>query len=136
MKALSTLLKLAQRRLDEASIEAMRLAARIEAMRGEEEAILAREMAERIAAAHDVSLAAFLPAYLARTKAQLTMKRAEIADAEEHQAELKQRLTAAYQEKAKFEQLIELNREREAAERAAAETAALDEAAILRAGRD
>lgn len=136
MKSLDTLLKVAQRKLDAVSIEVTKAQVRIDEMRAEEAAILAREAGEMAAAAQDFGLAPYLPAYRARVKAQLQMKRAEIADGEEHVAEIRERLSKAYQEKAKFEQLIERERERVMAERAAAEQAMLDEAAINRVGRD
>ena len=49
-------------------------------------------------------------------------------------AEIRERLSAAYIEKSKFEQLIEQTRVREDAERLAREQAMLDEVATNRAG--
>jgi flagellar export protein FliJ len=66
---------------------------------------------------------------------QVALVRTRIGQAEALMAETRERLTAAYQEKSKFEELIERERIREALEESAREQASLDEAAINRVGR-
>lgn len=134
MKSLQTLLKVAQRRMDELGVEAVRIGQFIEQLRMQEASILAREENEVKLAAADPSLGSMLPAYRARVKTQVIEVRRQIAEKEAVLAEVRDRLNAAYQEKSKFEQLIEQEAVRRTTERAAREIAALDEVAINRAG--
>lgn len=134
MKSLHTLLKVAQRRMDELGVEAVRVGQHIEQLRMQEASVLAREESEVALATNDPALASALPAYRARIKMQTTQIRREIAETEIKLAEVRMRLNDAYQEKAKFEQLIEQQAMRMAAERATKDQAQLDEVAINRAG--
>lgn len=134
MKSLETLLKVAQRRMDELGLEVTRLRHEIEEIRASETALLAREANEVAQAAHDTVFASMLPAYRARVKRQVGEIRVRIAEKERVLNETRDRLTEAYQEKSKFEQLIEQEALRKSAERAAKEQAMLDEVAINRAG--
>jgi flagellar export protein FliJ len=134
MKSLETLLKVAQRRMDEYGVEATRIGQVIEQLRMQEATILAKEETEIQLAAREPSFAQMLPAYRARVKVQVNAVRAQIAEKEAILAEVRQRLNAAYQEKSKFEQLIEQDALRRTAERAARDQAALDEVAINRVG--
>ena len=63
MKSLATLLKVAQRRLDELGAEAGRIGTEIAALQERETSIRAREQAELANAARDPTFAAMLPAY-------------------------------------------------------------------------
>lgn len=135
MKSLETLLKIAQRKMDELGIEAARVGAEIAELQMKQATLLAREENEVQLAAGDMSLAAMLPAYRLKVKWQTDQIRAQVNTHESTLAEIRQRLNAAYQEKAKFEQLIEQEAIRRAADRAQKEQAQLDEVAINRAGR-
>ena len=75
-----------------------------------------------------------LPAYRLRVKWQIDEIRAQAAAKEAMLEDVRKRLSDAYIEKSKFEQLIEQGRIRETSERAAIEQAQLDEVAINRAG--
>jgi len=132
MKSLETLLKVAQRRMDALGVEATRIAQRIDHTRMQQAAILAREETEVQLAEGDVQLGAPLIAYRRRVKFQLDEIKEAIAADEASLAEVRERLAAAYQEKSKFEQLIEREALRLAAERAAKDQAAMDEIAVNR----
>ncbi len=134
MKSLETLLKVAQRRMDELGIEATRTAQKIEQLRMQQATIRAREATEVQLAASDIKFAMTLHAYRMRAKQQTEEIGRTIAADEALLADIRQRLSTAYQEKSKFEQLIEREELRRAAERAAKDQAALDEVAINRAG--
>ena len=134
MKSLHTLLKVAQRRMDELGVEAVRMGQHIEQLRIQHAAILAREESEVALSIQDPALASMLPAYRARIKLQAGAVMTEIGEKEELMAEVRTMLNAAYQEKAKFEQLIEQEVLRKATERATRDQAALDEVTINRAG--
>jgi flagellar export protein FliJ len=135
MKSLETLLKIAQRKMDELGIEAARVGTEIAELQMKQATLHAREENEVQLASADMSLAAMLPAYRLKVKWQSDQIRAQVNAHEGTLAEIRQRLNAAYQEKAKFEQLIEQEAIRRAAERATREQAQLDEVAINRAGR-
>ena len=134
MKSLGTLLKVAQRRMDELGVEATRIGQFIEQLRLQEATMLAKEENEIQLAARDPTFASMLPAYRARVKVQANAVRAQVAEKETILASVRDRLNAAYQEKSKFEQLIEQEALRRAAERAAKDQATLDEVAINRVG--
>jgi flagellar export protein FliJ len=134
MKSLETLLKVAQRRMEDLGVEAIRIGQFVEQLRMQEASILAREESEVQLAAADPSLGSMLPAYRARIRMQVGEVRAQIAEKEAALADVRERLNAAYQEKSKFEHLLEQERLRRADERAAREQASLDEVAVNRAG--
>lgn len=134
MKSLETLLKIAQRRMDELGVEAVRIGQDIAELKSKEASIKAREANEVALAAKDMSLAPMLPAYRLRVKWQTGQIRAQASQAETQLAEIRDRLNAAYQEKSKFEHLLKQEALRRTAERAAKDQAALDEVAINRAG--
>jgi len=134
MKSMHTLLKVAQKRMDELGIEAVRIGQHIEQLRMQEASILEREQSEVALATGDPALAMMLSAYRARIRMQTGEVRNEIAEKERLLAEVRVLLNQAYQEKAKFEQLIEQEAIRKATERATKDQAALDEVAINRAG--
>lgn len=133
MKSLVTLLKIAQRRLDELAVEATRIQQEADSMRVEAATLAAREQTEIEQASADPMMIAMLPAYRQRMKLQRAGVDARIAEREATLELVRQRLSVAYQEKSKFEQLIEQEKLRDAAERATAEQAMLDEVAITRA---
>lgn len=135
MSSLHTLLKIAQRKLDELGGEAGRIQGGIDQLRMAHSALLARKDVEVANAQRDLAFAPMLPAYLMRVKAQGGAIQTQIAEREATLSLVRQRLTAAYQEKSKFEQLIEQERIRLALERAEAEQKQLDEVAINRASR-
>jgi hypothetical protein len=134
MKSLHTLLKVAQRRMDELGLEAVRLGQHVDQLRMQEASILAREETEIALTENDPQLAPMLPAYRARVKVQAQEVRTQISEKETLLVEVRVLLNQAYQEKAKFEHLIAQEAMRLAAERAAKEQALLDEVAVNRAG--
>jgi flagellar export protein FliJ len=134
MKSLDTLLKIAQRRMDELGVEATRIALAIGELEGKIASLKAREDNEIALASKDMELASLLPAYRLRVRWQTDQIRAQVSEAASQLAEIRGRLNAAYQEKSKFEQLIEQEALRRTAERAAKDQAQLDEVAINRAG--
>ena len=134
MKSLQTLLKVAQRKLDDLGIEAAKVGTEVTELQMREAAILAREQAELQNAARDPTFAAMLPAYRQRVKLQVGEVRAQMTAKEKALEEVRQKLSEAYIEKSKFEQLLEQAEIRAATERATREQAALDEVAINRAG--
>lgn len=134
MKSLHTLLKVAQRKLDDLAVESARISQEVAALNEREANIRAREQAEIANATREPAFASMLPAYRMRVKQQIAEVRAQ-ADAKQKQMDdIRQRLSEAYIERSKFEQLIEQTRTREDAERLAREQAQLDEAALNRAG--
>jgi flagellar export protein FliJ len=135
IKSLETLLKIAQRKMDELGVEAGRVGTQIAELQTKQATLRAREENEVRLAADDLSLGPLLPAYRLKVKWQCDQLGAEVIKAETVLAEIRQRLNEAYQEKAKFEQLLEQETIRRATERAAKEQAQLDEVAINRAGR-
>ena len=134
MKSLHTLLKVAQRRMDELGVEVAKIQQDIDAIKGRQQAILEREKQEMALAAGNSMFASMLPAYRQRVKLQINEAQQEIHVRDEMLADVRARLQEAYVEKSKFEQLIEQERIRKDAERAAREQAVLDELAINRAG--
>ena len=136
MKSLETLLKVAQRRLDDVGREIARLSQHLDGLRMEEAKLIGREQAEIAAALHDISLMAMIPAYRQRVAQQLALLQARVGQAEALMADTRIRLTEAFQEKSKFEELLQRERVRAALALSTLEQAALDEAAINRVGRN
>lgn len=134
MKSLDTLLKIAQRRMDELGVEATRIQVEIGELEQKVVSIREREANEVALASKDMSLAQMLPAYRLRMKWQADQIRAKVSESQTLLADIRERLNEAYREKAKFEQLIEQENVRRTTERAAREQAQLDEVAINRAG--
>ena len=136
MKSLETLLKVAQRRLDDVGREIARLGQHLDGLRMEEANLIGREQAEIAAALHDITLMAMMPAYRQRVAQQLALLQARVGQAEALMADTRIRLTEAFQEKSKFEELLQRERVRAALALSTLEQAALDEAAINRVGRN
>jgi len=135
MKSLATLLKVAQRRLDELGAEAGRIGTEIAALQERETSIRAREQAELANAARDPTFAAMLPAYRVRVQRQVDELQAQRSLKARALEEVREKLSEAYIEKSKFEQLLDQVEIRAATERAMREQAQLDEVATNRAGR-
>jgi len=134
MKSLHTLLKVAQRRMDELGIEAAKVQQQKDELRAKQDAITAREKQEIAAAAGNSMFASMLPAYRLRVKWQLDEVQQQVTSLDGVLTGIREKLQEAYVEKSKFEQLIEQQDKRAAAERSAREQAMLDEVAINRAG--
>ena len=134
MKSLQTLLKVAQRRMDELGVEAAKVQVQIDELQAKQASIVAREKQEIAAAAGNSMFASMLPAYRLRVKWQLDEVQQQVKAHEGVLSGIRDRLQEAYVEKSKFEQLIEQEAKRVSAERAAREQAMLDEVAINRAG--
>ena len=130
MSALDTLLKLAQRQLDEVSREAAVAHAAIQDLRSDMDAARARAQRADQAAQADIDLmigAGDFRGRMSREQEEIL----ERIDAEEALLEtIRERLAVAYQEKSKLEQLIEREKRVAAQAAAAAEQKQLDEAAI------
>ena len=135
MKSLGTLLKVAQRKLDELGVEAAKIVVEVAELRAREDSIRAREQAELVGAARDPTFAAMLPAYRLRVKWQIDELKIQMSAKEKALEEIRQRLSEAYIEKSKFEQLLDQAEIRAATDCATREQAQLDEVAINRAGR-
>ena len=134
MKSLPTLLKIAQRKLDELGIEAARAGREVDELNQKVLGIRARERQEIATSVANPAYAAMLPAYRLRVRWQLDEVGVQLRAKEAALADIRERLSAAYIEKSKFEQLLEQMRVRDDAERLAREQAMLDEVAINRAG--
>jgi len=134
MKSLHTLLKVAQRRMDELGIEAAKVQQQKDELRAKQDAITAREKQEIAAAAGNSMFASMLPAYRLRVKWQLDEVQQQVTSLDGVLTGIREKLQEGYVEKSKFEQLIEQEDKRAAAERSAREQAMLDEVAINRAG--
>jgi flagellar export protein FliJ len=134
MKSLPTLLKIAQRKLDELGIEAARAGREVDELNQKVLGIRAREQQEIATSVANPAYAAMLPAYRLRVRWQLDEIGVQLRAKEAALADIRERLSAAYIEKSKFEQLLEQMRVRDDAERLAREQAMLDEVAINRAG--
>ena len=133
MKSLQTLLKVAQRRMDELGVEAAKVQITVDELHQKRGAIVAREQVE-IATAQDGMFASMLPAYRMRVKQQVAEVDGQIGAMNTVLEGIRSRLQDAYIEKSKFELLIEQETKRVAHERSAREQAMLDEVAINRAG--
>ena len=134
MKSLPTLLKIAQRKLDELGIEAARAGREVDELNQKVLSIRAREQQEIATSVANPAYAAMLPAYRLRVRWQLDEVGVQLRAKEAALADIRERLSAAYIEKSKFEQLLEQLRVRDDSERLAREQAMLDEVAINRAG--
>ena len=134
MKSLHTLLKVAQRRMDELGVEAAKIQQQVDELRAKQAAILAREQQEIATAAGNSMFASMLPAYRLRVKWQVDEVLQQTKSLDNVLTGIREKLQEAYVEKSKFEQLIEQEATRQSAERAAREQAMLDEVAINRAG--
>ncbi len=134
MKSLQTLLKVAQRRMDELGVEAAKIQVQVDELHQKKAGIAAREQQEIAAAQQDSMFASMLPAYRLRVKWQLDEVQAQVNSMNNVLDGIREKLQAAYIEKSKFEQLIEQETKRVSAERQSIEQAMLDEVAINRAG--
>ncbi|RYG33420.1 MAG: hypothetical protein EON93_09665 [Burkholderiales bacterium] len=134
MKSLQTLLKVAQRRMDELGVEAAKIQVKVDELHQKHAGIIAREQQEIAAAQQDSMFASMLPAYRMRVKQQVADVQGQISAMDNVLEGIRAKLQAAYIEKSKFEHLIEQETKRIAAERQSQEQAMLDEVAINRAG--
>jgi flagellar export protein FliJ len=134
MKSLQTLLKVAQRRMDELGVEAAKVQVQVDELHQKRAAIIARESQEIAAAQRDSMFASMLPAYRMRVKQQIAEVQQQVQAMDNVLTGIRERLQEAFIEKSKFEQLIEQETKRVSAERMATEQAMLDEVAINRAG--
>jgi predicted O-linked N-acetylglucosamine transferase (SPINDLY family) len=100
MKSLGTLLKVAQRKLDELGIEAAKIGVEVAELQSRENAIRAREQAELANAARDPMFAAMLPAYRTRVRAQIADLKVHMSAKEKALEAIRQKLSEAYIEKA------------------------------------
>jgi len=134
MKSLHTLLKVAQRRMDELGVEAAKIQQQVDELRMQQATILAREQQEIATAASNSMFASMLPAYRLRVKWQIDEVLQQVKALDNVLIGIREKLQEAYVEKSKFEQLIEQEAAKLSAERLAREQAMLDEVAINRAG--
>ena len=134
MKSLQTLLKVAQRRMDELGVEAAKIQVQVDELHQKQAAIVAREQQEIATAQHDSMFAAMLPAYRIRVKQQIAEVQGQVHAMDHVLSGIRDKLQEAYIEKSKFEHLIEQETKRVADDRMSKEQAMLDEVAINRAG--
>ncbi|RYY91519.1 MAG: hypothetical protein EON61_27655 [Alphaproteobacteria bacterium] len=134
MKSLQTLLKVAQRRMDELGVEAAKIQVKVDELHQKKGAIIAREQQEIAAAQYDSMFASMLPAYRMLVKQQIAEVQGQVAAMDNVLDGIRDKLQQAYIEKSKFELLIEQETKRVSDERSAREQAMLDEVAINRAG--
>lgn len=134
MKSLHTLRKVAQRRMDELGVEAAKVQVQVDELYQKQAVIVAREQQEIATAQHDAMFASMLPAYRMRVKQQIAEVQGQVRAMDHVLAGIRDKLQEAYIEKSKFEQLIDQETKRVAADRMSKEQAMLDEVAINRAG--
>lgn len=134
MKSLQTLLKVAQRRMDELGVETAKVQVKVDELHQKRGAIVAREQVEIATAQQNGMFASMLPAYRMRVKQQVAEVDGQIGAMNTVLEGIRSRLQDAYIEKSKFELLIEQETKRVTDERSAREQAMLDEVAINRAG--
>ena len=135
MKSLPTLIKVAQRRIDDV---ARLIAEKQSAMDGLQTARAlaeARMTSETSISSSDINLMSALPAYMVRYKADLVRIDEDIAKIEKEMDRLREQMIEAYGEKSRMESLAKTQAERARKEATAREQAALDEAAITRRNR-
>lgn len=130
MKSLETLLKVAQRRLDDLGVEAANLQTRIDELHHEEARLDAREAEEAGAAVRDPMLVGMLSAFRARMKIARNDVRGRLGEAQKTMELVRERLSTAYREKSKFKEMLDQDNAREETARLAREQAQLDEAAL------
>jgi len=135
VKSLETLLKLAQRRMDDLGVEAARCVMGVEASRVRHAALRGQAEIEARLAADDPGLAPLMPAYLERVKTQAAALLKAIASDEANLQALRAQIALAYQEKSKLAELLEQQSARDSKRRLDLEQALLDEAAIVGASR-
>jgi flagellar export protein FliJ len=135
LRTLETLLKIAQRRLDDLGVQAAECARRLADLLARRDALLAKQRQEVEAGAADPATFHLVSAYRQRVKLAIRAIEGEIDECEATRLVVRERLTAAYQEKSRFEQLLEEAGRREIARLQALDQAALDEAAINRVSR-
>lgn len=133
MGTFTTLLKVAQGRLDEVSREAGLVAERMAGLNAKLLALSDGHAAVR--AGDDVSLMIAAGDYLGRQRSERADLEQQITEQRRVLDEVRARLTLAYQEKSKFEQLIAQEQARAARAAAEAEQKQLDEAALRSAQR-
>lgn len=134
MKSLQTLLKVAQRRMDELGVESAKVQVKVDELHQKRDAIVAREGQEIAAAQRDTMFGSMLPAYRMRVKQQVAEVEGQISAMQTVLDGIRAQLQDAYIEKSKFELLIDQEIKRVTTERSALEQAMLDEVAINRAG--
>ncbi len=132
MKSLPTLIKLAQRAIDDLAVEIASGQSQIDGLRTAKASFAAKAQAEQAMANEDIQMLAALPAFLYRAQGEQERLSQEIEQAEAALKHVREKLRAAYREKAKLEKLDEAFLRRRRAEEAAAEQAMLDEAALTR----
>ena len=133
MDTLETLLKVAQSHLDEVSREAGIAAERMGQLNRELLSMDDRQQAARTD--FDVSLMVAAGDFRGRLRSEREQLKQAIEEERKSLDEIRARLTLAFREKSKFEQLLARQEERAKQAEAAREQKALDEAAIRLANR-
>ena len=132
MKSLPTLIKVAQRRIDDVARLIAEQQSVLDGLQTARALAEARMSSETAVSASDVNLMSVLPAYTARYKADLARIDDDIAKIEKEMDRLREQMIEAYGEKSRMESLEKTYAERARKEAADREQAALDEAAITR----
>ena len=134
MSTFETLLKVAQGRLDEVSREAGAAAEALSRL-NEKLVALGRAQAGAAASGSDVTIMIAAGNYLGRHRAERSELEREISEQRAVLDGLRAKLTAAFREKSKFEQLIAQEQARKAHLAAELEQKHLDEAALRSVNR-
>ena len=95
MKSLHTLLKVAQRRMDELGVEAAKIQVQVDELHDKQAAIVAREQMEIQAAQRDSMFASMLPAYRMRVKQQIAEVQSQVASMDNVLSGIREKLQAA-----------------------------------------
>ena len=134
MKSLPTLIRLAQRRIDDVAVEINRLQAALGEQRQRRETATAKlEMeAGALGDGSDIQARSMFLAYTDKNKALVEDIERETAEIEAAIEGVRERLMEAYREKARLETLEKAHRTRALKERSRKEQAILDEVALLR----
>ena len=132
MKSLPTLIKVAQRRIDDIARVISERQSVLDGLQTARALAEARMLSETAASASDLNLASALPAYTARYKAELSRIDQDVSNIEAEIDRLRERMIEAYGEKSRFDALSKTYEERARKEALDKEQAALDEAAIMR----
>ncbi len=132
MKALPTLIKVAQRKIDDTGREIAQAQMAVDGLKTARALASGRAATEMGEAQADIRFLNAIPAYLNRHKAECARLDQDIEQAEQLIAQIRERLMAAYQEKRRLESLETLYADRARVEAATREQAALDEAALNR----
>ncbi|MBI1339053.1 hypothetical protein GC169_02415 [bacterium] len=132
---LQTLLKIAESRADDLGREAALLQSRRDALAARAAAAAERGSHELQATAGDLDLVSAVSAFRTRLRLEARRLAREIEQADAALADVRGKLSAAFQEQSRFEELIRRLDAEATKARAKRDQALLDEAAVIRSAR-